>query len=1072
MLSARRSRVPDETSDSEDNGAGSPVPLAKRAHHSSKSTVGAIRRIYMENFVTYSKVEFHVGPGLNVILGPNGSGKSTVICAICLCLAGKPELLGRATHYKQFIRTNEDRAVIEVELDMGKNAPLTVRRVMTIDRNNNGKASSNFSLNGRPATEEQGLTATSRFCSIKVKQKISALNIQMDNLCQFLPQDKVSEFSRMKPDELLVATETAIGGQKLREKHEKLAEDEQALNQEVNAYEIIHQEYQNGFQRNEQRRPEVEKAQHHRELSQDIFNHENKINFSEYNLLKQQVEALKKECKALEEQSSVARQQVELKEREARESEVIVNKERNKVEAKKSELAATFTKFNEASENLTACSSQLQEVIDEAAAKQKSLKTRQDKRDNLQATLVDLQKELEKASNQSGLQAQLEQVMRELHELKSQVIDLRGEAKQAEQNLRQATQAKQRASAQLERARDQSQRRQNEFFRLYPHLRDAVEWIKQNQSKFKDPIEGPLILALDVSNERAADVIEMTIGKPDQQAFVTTNTHDQQLLLTELRDKKKIPINVLNMDPREARQVDDRRRQQLSGLGFKFMSEHLRAPPATFAFLTTKYHMSEIPVTFDAANDRHVNGLISQGMCTATTARWICPFPQHSYTTLYVDRQNYRHKKSRFNSDYDMTDMIPIRPSTILRLQEDKEAVARLLLFVFVCSFDLVQEAEAMHATKDKDKRALSDKMKVFKTLEADIDAKESWLRSAEKSIRDLQGLLANLKSKAKTYCAQLPGLTAEVASISGTLRTGLCEISQVLMRFQVAHNQHKIIVAQLVECKQNYNTQVQDLPRRKKQIKDMKKEALRLLAVSVRQACVHKETTCLALLFCLAFNTCRSETHSDLHFIRLDRVLILAGSWTQQRNASGEINEAVVREFEQEKIRLDQLKKQTHDISIKFGEFFQQLEGCAGSVKLVKADSYKNWGIQIMVQFRAGEELAPLMHSHQSGGERSVSTMLYLMALQTQTQCPFRVVDEINQGMDDKNERRVFEQVMSVCSQAEASQYFLVTPKLLPNLQYNDKVTVHCVFSGTDMVNFDQWDLGRFCDVKRQLNL
>jgi hypothetical protein len=43
-----------------------------------------------------------------------------------------------------------------------------------------------------------------------------------------------------------------------------------------------------------------------------------------------------------------------------------------------------------------------------------------------------------------------------------------------------------------------------------------------------------------------------------------------------------------------------------------------------------------------------------------------------------------------------------------------------------------------------------------------------------------------------------------------------------------------------------------------------------------------------------------------------------------------------------------------------------------------------------------------------QSGGERSVSTMLYLIALQEFTKCPFRVVDEINQGMDAVNERKV----------------------------------------------------------------
>ena len=33
-----------------------------------------------------------------------------------------------------------------------------------------------------------------------------------------------------------------------------------------------------------------------------------------------------------------------------------------------------------------------------------------------------------------------------------------------------------------------------------------------------------------------------------------------------------------------------------------------------------------------------------------------------------------------------------------------------------------------------------------------------------------------------------------------------------------------------------------------------------------------------------------------------------------------------------------------------------------------------------------------------QSGGEKSVGTIMYLMALQNMTACPFRVVDEINQ--------------------------------------------------------------------------
>lgn len=49
-------------------------------------------------------------------------------------------------------------------------------------------------------------------------------------------------------------------------------------------------------------------------------------------------------------------------------------------------------------------------------------------------------------------------------------------------------------------------------------------------------------------------------------------------------------------------------------------------------------------------------------------------------------------------------------------------------------------------------------------------------------------------------------------------------------------------------------------------------------------------------------------------------------------------------------------------------------------------------------VKFREAEELQPLNAQRQSGGERSVSTILYLVALQGVAACPFRIVDEINQ--------------------------------------------------------------------------
>jgi uncharacterized protein YeeX (DUF496 family) len=75
------------------------------------------------------------------------------------------------------------------------------------------------------------------------------------------------------------------------------------------------------------------------------------------------------------------------------------------------------------------------------------------------------------------------------------------------------------------------------------------------------------------------------------------------------------------------------------------------------------------------------------------------------------------------------------------------------------------------------------------------------------------------------------------------------------------------------------------------------------------------------------------------------------------------------------------------------FSEYFKHIR-CEGCVELQTAPTF---GILIKVSFRKGQEMRPLSGSSQSGGEKSVSTMLYLLCLQEVTNAPFRMADEIN---------------------------------------------------------------------------
>lgn len=145
---------------------------------------------------------------------------------------------------------------------------------------------------------------------------------------------------------------------------------------------------------------------------------------------------------------------------------------------------------------------------------------------------------------------------------------------------------------------------------------------------------------------------------------------------------------------------------------------------------------------------------------------------------------------------------------------------------------------------------------------------------------------------------------------------------------------------------------------------------------------------------------------------------------------------------------KLDALVSKVNDA---FAYNFEQIS-CAGEVRVNKTEDFDQWALDIMVKFRENESLQQLNAHRQSGGERAVSTIFFLMALQSMAQSPFRVVDEINQGMDPRNERMVHERMVEIACREHTSQYFLITPKLLTGLRYDPKMRVLCIASGEHM--------------------
>jgi len=151
-----------------------------------------------ENFMTHQYIEFVPSSRVNLLLGANGSGKSSLVCALCLGLGGKTSDMERGKTLASFIQTGKHHAIIRITL-AGRptdGGDWTIRRDLHL---RGGSLETAWAINEVAAREDDVL-----------KLVRDEFHVQMDNLCMFLPQEKVGKFSCMNPPELLRETMRSV----------------------------------------------------------------------------------------------------------------------------------------------------------------------------------------------------------------------------------------------------------------------------------------------------------------------------------------------------------------------------------------------------------------------------------------------------------------------------------------------------------------------------------------------------------------------------------------------------------------------------------------------------------------------------------------------------------------------------------------------------------------------------------------------------------------------------------------------------------------------------------------------
>jgi chromosome segregation ATPase len=124
-----------------------------------------------------------------------------------------------------------------------------------------------------------------------------------------------------------------------------------------------------------------------------------------------------------------------------------------------------------------------------------------------------------------------------------------------------------------------------------------------------------------------------------------------------------------------------------------------------------------------------------------------------------------------------------------------------------------------------------------------------------------------------------------------------------------------------------------------------------------------------------------------------------------------------------------------------------------SGFIRFEGSEDIEDAGMELYVGFRGGAPTA-LDPFTQSGGERSVALMAFILSLQSRIVSPIRALDEFDIHMDPKNREAMFKMILSQMKQRGSSQYMVITPSIITVFDRSAHViTVQAVHGASEIL-------------------
>lgn len=398
-------------------------------------------------------------------------------------MGGQPPLLGRADDARLFIKHEKDQATIEIELAPKADGKVHVlKRVIDRDRgseNGNGKGASTYYVNGTKTPLKS------------VKELVSEdYHINIDNLCTFLPQDKVGNFSGFDKQALLLETEKSLSAA-LYDTHQQLIQLEKELQSSGNDVKATEDKLKTLKKQNERLEREKELMEERQELLERIDLLKKKRAWLNFDLKRAEAVEAKEKREELKKQKREAERSVRpIQEAHAEMEGKVVKIQTTtkaldvKAKREKKNHKDYLEKMEKHSDDIEREVSDYQSIDAQHRRNVKELERERRRLQEIEAEGDDFPPMEDMDRTITEGQKEIRQIKSGIDRKKNSIADLKREIDDASETM-------ERASTKLGKIKNEKQQRLNRLLQNEA-LKKAYMFIHENRKEFRRPVHGPI----------------------------------------------------------------------------------------------------------------------------------------------------------------------------------------------------------------------------------------------------------------------------------------------------------------------------------------------------------------------------------------------------------------------------------------------------------------------------------------------------------------------------------------------------------------------------------------------------